>query len=262
MNKIIIIIGLVGIAIYVSAFVVAAWAQKSLIYPVPRQANEDCDQAIPTDVITRNNTKLYHHYAENSDKVVVFYHGNGDKVCDKIGLIDIFNEHNISYIFPEYEGYNNDGIKASSDGILRSVQDTVDYLDEQNYEQVYVIGQSIGSGAASFHTSLQTPERLLLISPFTTLTNVVDNMFPIYPRFLIEKFVDDKFNNKERLREYSGALTIVHGSKDPVIPDMQGRELLEISPAKYKKFITAVGYGHKNIYESIEMNEAIKEIIR
>jgi pimeloyl-ACP methyl ester carboxylesterase len=262
MIKIFLIITSLLLLIYVGAFLIAVLAQDKIVYPVPHKSNDDCGQKIANEVIMRDGTKIYHEHKEGSDSVVVFYHGNGDKVCDKVGLIDIFDEHNISYIFVEYEGYNDDEYKASSDGIIRSVENTVDFLNEKDYEHIYVIGQSIGTGAASYHASLKAPERLLLISPFTTLTDVVAKMFPMYPRFFIEMFLEDKFDNKNRLKEYSGELVVLHGTKDLVIPDKYGKELFDSVNTTNKSFVSADGYGHANIYPSQEMNESIKMIVR
>lgn len=249
-------------ALYVGGFFFSAWAQELLIYPNPNRTNQECQEKIADNVVKRGNTILYHQHVEDSDSVVVFYHGNGNIVCDMTFLIDIFDKNKISYIFVEYPGYNNDGIKATHDGVLESVRITVDYIDAQGYENVYVIGQSIGSGAAAYHTLLKAPQRLLLLTPFTTLTNVVDQMVPIYPRFLIEKYLNDQFDNIERLKEYTGELTIVHGTKDPVIDDVQGKKLFDAVSTTQKEFYSAEGYGHANITQSQEVRDAVAEIVR
>lgn len=255
-----IIIGL--LTLYIGGFFFSSWAQELLIYPNPGRTNADCDREISENMVKQDNTTLFHHHVDNSDAVVIFYHGNGNIVCDMTFLIDIFNKNEISYIFVEYPGYNNDGIKATHQGVLESVHTTVNYIDEQDYENVYVIGQSIGSGAAAYHVSLKAPEKLLLISPFTTLTNVVDAMIPIYPRFLIERFLDDQFDNRSRLADYIGELTVVHGINDPVINSSHGKELFESIPAETKEFITAEGYEHADITQSQEMTDAVKKIVQ
>ncbi len=262
MIKIIIITGIVLVVVYIVAAVGIVLAQRQLIYPVPSRSNEDCEREIADEVVTRNNTKLYHQHQEGSDTVVVFYHGNGDIACDKVDLIDIFNEKNISYIFTEYEGYNHDGKKATNEGVLKSVEDTIEFINEQGYEHVYVIGQSIGTGAAAYHASIQPPERLLLISPFTTLTDVVSHMFPMYPRAFVEKFLDDRYNNVERLKDYKGKLIVVHGTKDPVVSDTYGQTLFQHIQTDDKEFIEAKDYGHANIYPSEEVTQAVEKLVQ
>ncbi len=261
MKKVIFIILGIIIVIYIGGFFFSSWAQELLIYPSPNRTNQDCKDEIVNNAVTHNQTMLYHNHVEGSDAVVVFYHGNGNIVCDMDFVRDALDKKNVSYIFPEYRGYSDDGYKSTHDGVLQNVRDTVDYIDEQDYEYVYVIGQSIGSGAASYHASLQEPEKLLLISPFTTLTNVITDMFPVYPRIFIEEFFDDQFDNVERLKNYNGILMIVHGTKDPVVNISHSRELLDSVPASYKDILTASGYGHANINGSSEMTDAVENII-
>lgn len=265
MKKTMIIIGsivLVLLALYIGGFFFSSWAQELLIYPSPNRTNAACDREIAENIVQHDKTTLFHHHISDTDTVVVFYHGNGNIVCDMTFLIDIFNENEISYIFVEYPGYNNDGVKATHAGVLSSVRETVDYIDEWGYENVYVIGQSIGTGAATYHASLQETEKLLLLSPFTTLTNVVDQMVPIYPRFVIAKYLDDQFNNLERLKSYAGELVIVHGTKDIVIDDSQGRELFDAASTEMKEYYSVDGYGHADLTQSQEMQDAVGNIVR
>lgn len=260
MNKVLIIIGLSIVGVYVVAFIVAVLTQRFIIYPVPRDKNQDCAKKIADEVIVRGNTTLY--YQDNhSDKVVIFYHGNADIVCDKVELVDIFNEKGISYIFVEYPGYSGNSGVASHEGLKESARETIAFINEKNYEHVYVVGQSIGTGAASYHASLQAPERLLLFSPFMTLTDVVASMFPIYPHFLIEKVFDDGFDNVDALKNYVGKLLIVHGTKDTVVPEQQGKKLFESVLSQDKKYIKAQGYRHANVYNAQEFQSAIENII-
>lgn len=261
MNKIIIISVVVLVVIYVSAFVVAVLAQRSIVYPPFNKDNKDCARNIAKNAIKHGDTTLYVYDNNQSDAVVVFYHGNGHTVCDVAFLMDIFEEKNISYIFPEYTGYGGVGGKTTNKEVLKNAQDTVDYINEQDYKEVYVIGQSIGSGAASYHTTLQSPAKLLLVTPFTTLTDVVTNMFPMYPKKLISRFVDDEFNNVGRLKDYKGPVTIIHGTKDNVVPLEQSQELFRSLQSPNKQFITVPGYKHANITNSEELKQTIENFL-
>ncbi|XLQ19570.1 MAG: alpha/beta hydrolase [Candidatus Moraniibacteriota bacterium] len=260
MKKIIVGILALLLVIYIGGFFFSSWAQELLIYPSPNRTNENCERKIAEKTVEHNETTLYHQSVENADEVIVFYHGNGNIVCDMVFVADIFNENDISYIFPEYTGYSDDGNKSTHEGVLKNVQDTADYIEQQDYEHVYVIGQSIGTGAAAYHTTLQEVEKLLLISPFTTLTDVIYEMVPLYPRIFIENFFVDLFNNKLRLQDYKGDLLIIHGTNDLVIDISQGLELFESTSARQKEFLSAEGFGHANIVESDEIIKVINDI--
>jgi len=259
-KKIVVGILTLALVVYIGGFFFSSWAQELLVYPSPNRTNEECERIIAEKTVIYNGTTLYHQSVENSDKVIVFYHGNGNIVCDMIFVADIFNKNNISYIFPEYTGYSDDSNKSTHEGVLKNVQDTAHYIEQQNYKHVYVIGQSIGTGAAVYHTTLQKVEKLLLISPFTTLTDVIYEMVPLYPRVFIENFFVDLVDNQSRLQNYDGDLLIIHGTNDLVIDISQGLALFESTSASQKEFLSAEEFGHANIVESDELIKVIDEI--
>jgi pimeloyl-ACP methyl ester carboxylesterase len=255
------IIIIILIIIYVSAFVIAVLAQRMIIYPVPSKTNNDCEYKIADQIIQKNNTTLYYQ-DNNSDEVVVFYHGNADIVCDKADLSEIFNEQQISYIFVEYVGYSGNNGIASDIGIKESVHETINFIADEKYKKVYIIGQSIGTGAAAYHASIVSPDKLLLISPFTTLTEVIQSMFFIYPKFIFEQVFDEQFDNVNLLKDYKNELLIIHGNKDTVVPIEQGRHLLEIISSKNKHFVEIDNYRHGNIHNAKEFEEAVENIVK
>ncbi|MEN8252245.1 MAG: hypothetical protein ABFQ53_01540 [Patescibacteria group bacterium] len=261
--KILLIIIVVLVVIYIGGFIFGYFMQDILIYPRQVQDNGECENTNITSKATKHNdTVLYHEHIESSDTVVVFYHGNGNVVCDMGFVMDIFRENNISYIFPEYTGYNDDEHKTTHEDVLQNVQDTVEFIEKQGYEHVYIIGQSVGSGAAAYHVSLKSPERLLLITPFTTLTRVIEEMFPIYPKFFVKMFFEDSFDNVNRLTEYDGKLLIMHGTKDNVVDKSQGVDLYNVIETDDKNLIIVEDYGHESITHSTEFKEVIENIIK
>jgi hypothetical protein len=91
-------------------------------------------------------------------------------------------------------------------------------------ESVIIVGESIGTGAAAYHASIAPPEKLLLISPFTDLRAIARSRFWFYPTSIL---VDNAFNNVTALDEYRGGLTIIHGTKDTIIPHNLGNQLFQ-----------------------------------
>ena len=254
---IIFIVTLLCCVIYFASFFVLLRFKNKIIYPVPNRSNEVCANRFD-HVVYRNDVTLYHKENDSSE-VVVFYHGNGHVVCDLYEVMDVFDRNDVSYIFPEYIGYDDDE-KPSHEGVIKTVEETVVYLEEQSYESVYVIGQSIGSGAAAYHTSLRDPDTLLLTSPFTSLARTVKSLFPFYPRFLINKFFDNQFDSQKNLKNYMGNLIIVHGENDSVVKEIQGRDLFDSVQTENKKFIAIPKAGHGDLYNFEEVFRLIENL--
>lgn len=248
---------------YIGFFAYLIFNQDKIIYHPPNKNFYFCDQfPAKTKMIEYKNTRMYYRYNENSDKVVVFYHGNGNVVCDLGFLANSFEVSGVSYIFTEYDGYGGDGKIPSSDQIKNNVQDVIDFVNEKNYKQVYIVGQSVGTGVASYHASKSSPDKLLLISPLDSISEVAKKRFFFYPDFLIDNFIDNSFDSIENLLNYKNKIVIFHGNKDIVIPLERGQNLFENLKTEDKKMIIIDGFGHNDILNNSEVIDKIKEFVK
>lgn len=249
---------------YVSFFFYLISNQDNIIYHPPNRDFETCNQfPQQTKTVEHGQTRMYHRHNSESDKVIIFYHGNGNVACDLGFLANSFEVTGVSYIFPEYIGYGGDGKKPSSEEIKNNVKDVIDYLEIQNYKEIIVIGQSVGTGIASYHVSQSSDvNKLLLISPFDSIVDVAVKRFIFYPDFLIRSFVENPFDNIKNLSDYTGEIIILHGNKDIVIPLERGKNLFENLKTENKEMVVIPDVGHNNIFDKEKVIREIKEFIR
>lgn len=248
---------------YIAFFIFLIRDQDKIIYHPPARDFDTC-KSFPsgTQNVTHNQTRMHHRHNDQSDTVVIFYHGNGNIACDLGFLANSFEVNNVSYIFPEYEGYGGDGEIATSDGVKRTVQNVISYIETQKYQNVIIIGQSVGTGAATYHTQIKSPDKLLLISPFDSIMGIAMNRFALYPKFLIQRFVDNAFDSIENLAKYKKEFVILHGNKDLVIPITRGKNLFENLNNDNKKLIIIPDVGHNRMYQDDEVMQVIKKFIQ
>ena len=174
---------------YVSFFIYLISSQDKIIYHPPNKDFYSCNQfSAQTKTVEYGQTRMYHRHNTESDKVVIFYHGNGNVACDLSFLANSFEVTGVSYIFPEYIGYGGDGEKPSSEEIKNNVEDVIDYLETQEYKEIIVIGQSVGTGVSSYHISQSSDvNKLLLISPFDSIVDVAVKRFIFLSRIFDSK---------------------------------------------------------------------------
>jgi len=230
--------------------------QEKIIYQPGSQDFESCRGFADAEKISHKGTRMYKKAGDNG--VVVLYHGNAGSACNRVFYAKLFERAGYGYIVPEYAGYSNDMRTPTHELIKGDVQNVVSYLGINDMQSVVVIGESIGTGMASFHTSLLAPEKLLLISPFSSLTDVAQRRFWFYPAFLL---VENAFDNISLLSSYQGYVTIVHGEKDAIISQKSGLKLYEYLHTSKKEFVSVEGYGHNDLFSSPIPYEVIHKVL-
>lgn len=90
-----------------------------------------------------------------------------------------------------------------------------------------LVGQSIGCGAAVEMARQGYGQKLLLLSPFTSLLALSQRIYPVFaPALKIFPFLlNDKFDNLAKAKQVSSETLVIHGDKDEIIPYDMGREL-------------------------------------
>ena len=253
---------LAGLLIYLGLFAFIFISHRSLIYhPNLTQNNfNDCPAFDDAEKINTNGTRAYYRHA--SDKIVVVYHGNAGSACDRSHLKGIFEDNGFSYLFVEYAGYGGDDRRPSRELLLKDAESIVSFLKSRNYTQTLLVGESIGSGVASHHATLMPVDGMLFIAPFDSLVNVAKSRFPFFPIFLIALFSGENYDNVALLQNHAGSLSIIHGTKDNIIPLKRGKALFENTTISNKEFITIDGAGHNDIYNFEKTWRSISDFLQ
>ena len=224
--------------------------QEQIVYYPNAQDFYSCAALSEAETVIQGKTRMYVHKTEKP--TVVLYHGNAGSACDRAFYANLFDQANYGYIIVEYTGYSKDTVVPSHQAVKQNVIDVISYIKENNIEFV-VVGESIGTGAASYHAELFPPDKLILISPFNDLYSIAKKQFWFYPTKLL---VDNAFDNVRSLSEYQNPLLIIHGDADNIIPYQLGEKLHESVKAK-KELVTIEGAGHNNLFHYEETYSAI-----
>lgn len=238
---------------YVGFGVFLVFSQEKIVYQPAVQDFTACTAFSAAEKVESEGTRMYVNVIPKQP-VVVLYHGNAGSACDRYFYAEQFSLAGYGYVVVEYAGYSNDSRIPSHKLLKQDVRNVIAYLEERGTTPVYVVGESIGTGLASYHASLEPPERLLLISPFTDLQAVAAERFWFYPTSLL---VDNAFDNTQALSNYDGETMIIHGTSDTIIPYQLG-EALFASLAEKKEFVTIGGAGHNNLFTYPAMYQALQ----
>lgn len=243
---------------YISFGVYLTLNQEKIVYqPFPQDFNA-CPEFSEAEKISYENTRMYIKRA-GLEPMIVLYHGNAGSACDRAFYADLFSSAGYGYIVVEYAGYSNDARLPSHELVKQDVEHVVSYLKNQGLKSIIVVGESIGTGAAAYHASIASPDKLLLISPFTDLAGIASSRFWFYPTSIL---VNNAFDNTVALHKYTGSVTIIHGLKDTVIPHNLGSQLFQsLQIANPKTLVSIEGAGHNDLFLYDETYIALSEFL-
>lgn len=238
----------------------AGW-QERFIYLPDGQDFWDCAGAARASLAPREygDTRMYvsEHLAPNTP-VVVVYHGNAGSACDRIYYVPLLEAAGYATVLVEYAGYSDDPVPPGHARIKQDVLNVIAFLNQEAITSVTVLGESIGSGPASYHAAEASPAQLILITPFTSLRELARYHYWFYPTNWL---VNNAFDNQELLTDYTGAILLIHGDRDQTVP----AEMSEILAAERPESTTLrilPGVGHNDLFLHPEFSTVFVDWLR
>lgn len=222
-------------------------AQRSLMFPAP-----DHFAPVPAgfervSLRTADGLDLAAVYrpAGAGQPTLVFFHGNGDNWAGAAKATSALVDASIGALLPEYRGYGENPGKPSEVGLFSDGRAAIAWLAARGIgrERMVIVGNSLGSGVALQMALESPPAALILISPFTSMTDVVAEHYRWLPaRWLLR----DRFDNLAKIDRVTAPVLALHGEADALIPFEQSVQLARANPRM--KLISFGDVGHELAY--------------
>ncbi|MDP1588046.1 MAG: alpha/beta hydrolase [Prosthecobacter sp.] len=162
--------------------------------------------------------------------------GNGALALDWLPFTDAWDER-FAYLLVDYPSYGDcagkptpGSIRESSKAAFKALVRHLNTTSDELQPRIAVLGHSLGSAAALMAADDLDARCAVLISPFTSMTD----MGRIVLGWPLCHLNLHRFNNHKTLRHVAsraGArIVIFHGAADEVIPARMGRELAVAHP--------------------------------
>ena len=213
-----------------------AACQRSLLYFPTHEGQSEASRRAGLKAWTVDGTCIgYVREVERPRRVWLYLHGNGGQAANRHWALHCFDPCDTVYIV-EYPGYGDragapsrEAFDGAALAAWRALQRTVPA------ERLIVLGESLGSGPASWlATQADPPRRLVLVVPFDVIVNVAKEKFPLLPVGLLMR---DKWDNVAALSHFGGRIDIFGATYDQVIPVGHARNLAAKVPgAVYHEF--------------------------
>ncbi len=220
--------------------------QNTFLYPADKTAFDNCPTLEKAEKIKSGNLRAY-FIKRSKEKVVVYYHGNAGRACDRYYMEQYFEPLGYSVLYVEYPGYAEEG-ETTIDSILNEVTIVNSFLIKQSFKEIYVVGESVGTGPAAYQASLPDSnlKKLILITPYNNIASVAFFHYPYYPMNILVK---NNFTPDIWLKNASIPVVLILAENDEVVGFKQGMKLADVIPESNKTVHVVEGAGHNSIYD-------------
>lgn len=237
------------------------FAQRRLIFPAPGHVANLPAGFERVSLTTSDGLALAAAYrpAGPGKPTLVFFHGNGDSWDGAAQATSAFADASVGVLLPEYRGYGGNPGSPSEPGLYADGRAAIAWLQSRKVgrEQLVIVGNSIGSGVAVQMASETRPAALLLISPFTAMSDLAAEQFSWLPgRWLVL----DRFENLAKINKISAPILIMHGKADGLIPYSHALRLAQAN--RTAELILVDDADHELAYSKSAQTSALDWLLR
>lgn len=211
--------------------------QRAMIYhPQPRGLAN-----VPLMELASEGFKLnISHLPKASERAVIYFGGNAEDVSMSVPELAAAFPDAAVYAL-HYRGYGGSEGQPSEQALYADAL-ALHALVQQKHRQILVIGRSLGSGVATYLGSQRPVERLILVTPYSSIADIAAVQFPWIPvRWLLK----DHFESVRHVALSRAPVRIIAAQHDEVIPAWSTQRLFEAIPPALasQHVITAVGHN-------------------
>jgi alpha-beta hydrolase superfamily lysophospholipase len=191
--------------------------------------------------------------------LVLYFHGNRENVSHYAGFAVNFTRNGYEVWMPDYPGFGK-STGALSEQVLYEEALQVYKLARSVCQpsQLIIYGKSVGTGIAAQLASVRDCKRLILETPYNSITSLTKRYFWMYPVDLLLKY---KLPTDQYLTKVTAPITVFHGTDDGLIALGNADQLKQqLKPAD--QFIVIPGGEHNNLNDFLQMQQKLDSLLQ
>lgn len=239
----------------------AAFAFRSLLYHPTRLTPDELSSlaAAPGWTTARVEVTpglslngLLRHPEDPAREWILYFGGNAMDLASiqwVLGALDGGRGYGLAAF--AYRGYDGSGGRPSEAALFADASAVSQWLERAHGvrpERLVLAGQSLGSGvaahlAAALGRSGRPPRAVVLVSPYSSMPRVVNDLFPLPLGWAIP----ERFATDELVDTLAGPVLLLHGTEDTLIRPAHSRRLAEKLGAR-SRLVLLEGRGHNDLW--------------
>lgn len=218
-----------------SSYDLNTFPEEDLIW-LPRNLDPDdpdVEANVPCLFMTSNSARF----------IMLYLHSNAEDLGRCYNFCNMLRmQFQVNVLAVEYPGYGIcPGGQADELSVTENARLAFRFTTEVLQfpaEDIIILGRSVGSGPALHLAAEARTYGVILICPFLSVKEVVRCHLG-----RVADFIEERFPNKEKIKNISGFLLVVHGKKDTVVPWTHGQELYDTCTCR-KRLVTPEDMTH------------------
>jgi fermentation-respiration switch protein FrsA (DUF1100 family) len=241
--------------------------ERSMIYFPAREIEEDPevlgikyeDVFIKAD----DGATIHGWFIENkdSDKVVLYFHGNAGNISHRLPVIDLLYRLPVSILIIDYHGYGRSEGRPSEKNLYLDAEAAYHYLvTKKKYlpSQIILMGRSIGGVVAAHLASQKEVGGVIMEGSFTSAREMARDMLFLFTRPIV--WIRSDFNALEKVKAIEAPKLFIHSKQDEMIPYRMSVALYE-EASEPKKLLLHEKGGHNDFVITPEYVRHLMEIV-
>lgn len=163
----------------------------------------------------------------NQEKIlptIIYFAGNGESSAQT--FYRMYKEHffthfeDYQFIMIDYPGYGLSDGKTNDDAMIQMSEKVYEYVSNLDYvdqNNIYVYGYSIGTGVATYIASQYDVKGLILIAPYSNITDIFNAHLPMF-KGILSKLVVEEFDSMTYAKDVDVSPLIIASKTDMTIP--------------------------------------------
>lgn len=242
------------IGVYLLLAVLLYVYQRRLIYfPVP----QDPDFSAAEIELDNQGTRL-HGWVLNPGQrgAVIYFGGNSEMITHRSEFFeDVFSDYSAYLV--NYRGYGLSEGSPSEAGLFSDALAIYDRV-ARDHDHIIAYGRSLGSGVAVYLASMRRLDKLILLTPYDSITEIGAKSYPVFPvRYLIK----DRFDSASRAAgiETPVMITSAELDRDIALPHtLSLKERFVRAPVEY---LMIMGAAHNDIVNFTAYRAAVRNFV-
>jgi uncharacterized protein len=237
--------------------------EKLFFHPVPLPANHDFAFVPPVaefwlPVPQGRLNGLWFKASGPAKGLVLYCHGNAGNLARWGHMAAPLVAQGYDVAVWDYPGFGKSTGPLSQAHLLAHA-DTLYQWARRHYppQRITLFGRSLGTGLATYLAAHHPARRLILETPYHSLTDLAAHYVPYVPYPWLLRY---HLPSNEWLPRVACPVTIFHGTADEVVPYASGQKLATVAPPAHR-FVTIPGGQHNNLDQFAAYRTALAQTL-